>query len=95
MSKILMLNKYNCAVKKDDDNMLLLGYDIENDEYKDYTEGILREVCQDMADSIEETFSIKVKDYGVIIIEEKYDLTAPFNNTIYYREDDVLPESEH
>lgn len=68
---ILIINKYNMAVKKDNDNMVLLSYDINNDEIQEHTEGILKKVNQDIADTIQQYFNIDLMSYGLITTEDE------------------------
>ncbi len=53
------------AVKKDENDKLLLAYDIEDDIVREETEGILREVDTEVGEEIAKFFKIKLDEYGV------------------------------
>ena len=72
------IEKYNLAIKKDEENKLLLEYDLRNNEIQEHTEGILKEVNQEIADLIQQRFDIKLSDYGIKIVDSNQEvLTIP------------------
>ena len=72
------IEKYNLAIKKDEENKLLLAYDLRNNEIQEHTEGILKEVNQEIADLIQQRFDIKLSDYGIKIVDSNQEvLTIP------------------
>lgn len=74
----LIVKNYNLAVVKDDDNMLLLSYDLKDDEIQQHTEGILKEVNQEIADLIQQRFDINLSDYGIKVVDSDQEvLTIP------------------
>lgn len=86
----LTMKKFHTVVTVDKEDGIILGYDInqENDEPLLHTEGKIKEICKEMASEIEKHFDIKVKDFGVDIIEEIYDVDAKPDTTSYYTEED-------
>lgn len=70
----LILKQFSCAVVVDYDNEIILAYDVQSNEILEHTEGKLTEICFAMANEINEYFHIDIKDFNVLIIEEKYDL---------------------
>lgn len=69
-----LMQNFNCAIFVDDDNECIFMYDICGSEVLAHTEGKLKEVCKEMAEEITNNSNINLLDYGVEIIEEKYQL---------------------
>lgn len=75
---MLKIEKYNLAIKKDEENKQLLAYDLRNNEIQEHTEGILKEVNQEIADSIQRDLDIDLCDYGIKIVDSNQEvLTIP------------------
>lgn len=80
----LLMQNFNCAIFIDDDNECIFMYDICGSEVLAHTEGKLKEVCKEMAEEITNNSNINLLDYGVEIIEEKYQLELYENaNNVY------------
>lgn len=72
------IEKYNLAIKKDEENKLLFAYDLRNNEIQEHTEGILKEVNQEIADLIQQRFDINLSDYGLKVVDSDQEiLTIP------------------
>ena len=69
-----LMPNFNCAIFIDDDNECIFMYDICGGEVLAHTEGKLKEVCKEMAKEIANNSNINLLDYGVEIIEDKYQL---------------------
>ncbi|MBW6487519.1 hypothetical protein [Sulfurimonas sp.] len=67
---MLIIKKHNMAIKKDEENKLLLAYDFKDNEIQEHTEGILKEVNQEIGDAIQQYFNVNLTDYGLIVINE-------------------------
>ena len=63
----LIIKEYLTAIKLDEDNKLLLAYDIKDNIIDEKSEGILSEVNEVMYQKIALHFLIKPEDYGVYI----------------------------
>lgn len=75
---MLKIEKYNLAIKKDEENKQLLVYDLRNNEIQEHTEGILKEVNQEIADSIQRDLDIDLCDYGLKVVDSGQEvLTIP------------------
>ncbi len=63
----LIIKEYLTAIKLDEDNKLLLAYDIKDNIIDEKSEGILSEVNEVMYQKIASYFHIKPEEYGVYI----------------------------
>lgn len=78
---VAIIKEFDIAIKLDDG--VVLGYEIEHGEILLYTEGIIREVCQELGDSIKSAFDIVLADFGIAVIEDT--ITTVCANNINYK----------
>jgi hypothetical protein len=71
----LRIEKYNMEVVKDEENKIFLSYDIEDGKMQIHTEGILKEINQEIADLIQQRFDINLSDYGIKIVDSDQDVS--------------------
>ena len=74
--KMYINKKSKIAVKKDEDDTLLLVYDIEDGIVREETEGILRTTEPEIGEEIAEFFKINLADYGVELYSEDIFMTT-------------------
>lgn len=74
MENIYMNKRYNLAIKQDEDNKILLSYELENEKIDENTEGILKELDEEIGNEVAAYFNITLSDYNVTLIDEKYSM---------------------
>lgn len=72
---ILKIKQYNMAIIKDEDNKILLSYNLKDNEVQRHTEGILKEVNQEIADIIHNYFDINLDDYNIKVQDASIKIT--------------------
>lgn len=76
---MLKIEKYNMAIERDQENKQLLAYDFINNEAQERTEGILKEVNEEIGGLIESFFDIKLSDYDVVVVDSEQGALAILN----------------
>ncbi len=79
-NEFVIIEKFNIAIAIVDD--ALLGYDVIDGEIHHDTEGILKEVCSELATLIEKNLHINLEDYGVSTRDEQIEIQIA-NNSNY------------
>ena len=68
----LIINTHRMAVRKDDEKMILLSFDLnENNEALSATEGILSKVNSELSCIIQDHFHINIADYGIEVFDDE------------------------
>lgn len=79
--EFVIIDEFDIAIEISDG--VLLGYDVVNGEIHYHTEGIMREVCSELATLIKQQLNIaNLEEYGVRTLNEHIEI-PPANNSNY------------
>lgn len=75
MKNFLILKHYRIVIQKDELNCVFLSYDIDSEnEIMKHTEGILKEVNNEIAEEMNKYFGVDLISYGVQTFDENIEL---------------------
>ncbi|MDX4028342.1 hypothetical protein [Aliarcobacter skirrowii] len=74
MDTVITIDGFNMAIKVDEDNKELLSYDLRDNIVIESSEGILKEVNQELYNALETHLNINPNEYGIEINNEEVSL---------------------